>query len=128
MLNSQTEDNGYFPEDLIKKELLNRINSGKQSLEDHELIVYFPLPRRLMTKEQLFAKFNLYVFDQKNPNDVYLGSEKLQRDLHCDTKLLHLFRTFAMHNSSYHFIVLTPEANVDRVKRATEEYVSELMK
>ncbi len=120
-----------FPEDSIREELLARVNSGRgKRVRDYEVIVFFDKAyiRDILTKDALLEKFKLFVYDHRNPETVYLTSERLQNQNAYDTHLDHLFQTFCQHRTPKYFFVLCPKEHVEKVNKATEAYVQELLR
>ncbi|MBI5393598.1 HD domain-containing protein [Candidatus Woesearchaeota archaeon] len=119
-----------FLDDFIRKRILEMVNTkNKEKIEDYEIIVYFPHPRKMVPNmQQLYEKFNLYVFEKNDPKKVYHSSNAIKDHTFFDERLEKVFQSFCRAQTSYNFIVLTPEKHVQRVKKATEEYIKELLK
>lgn len=118
---------GEQPEDFIRDQILDRINAGNgKTLENHKIIVYFPYPRKLKTHEQLLADFQLFVVDHRNTSIIYPASTKLQKEKFSDERIENAFKNFCRHQTSSYFMVLCPKEDVERVKKASEEYIATL--
>lgn len=119
----------YTAEDAIRQEILERANAtnGKK-IEDSDVIVFFDYIKDLQSREELLKKFQLFIYDHRNPEQVYVASEQLQKSEQYDKRVDYLFQTFCKHRSPKYFLVLCPKEHVEKVQKATEEYVHGLVK
>ncbi len=145
LLQKLGEIGGDFPEDTIRDEILKRANAGRgkaNKLEDHDVIVYNRVSKGLRTRADFLRKFDIRVFSGRRlrgdtPRSKYESQGPVvynardfvggKDDFH-DEHLDRLFRTFTGHEVSYYFAVLTPKENRERVQRATQDYVADLLK
>jgi hypothetical protein len=102
--------------------------NGQKKLENHDIIVYLPHPRKISTEQDITQKFDLILFDKNDHSKVYHAAERLNDPTNYNESLHHTFRAFAAHQTSHYFLVLAARENVTRVKKATEEYIKELLK
>jgi len=117
------EIQGVFPEDKVKKEILGRVNAGKDvKLEDHEVIVYFRKVRTDPSKTGLVLS-GFWIVDN---DSVYNAKDRLDDpDVH-DQELLRIMDAINNPINYLDFTVLCPAKYEHRVQKASEEYIGNL--
>lgn len=119
----------YTAEDAMQYEILGRANADNgKKIEDHEVIVFFDYVKDLQSREELLKKFKLFVYDHRNPEQIYAAAEHLQNPEHFDKRVDHLFQTFCRHRAPKYFLVLCPKEHIEKVQKATDAYIQELLK
>ncbi len=118
-----------FPEDEIKKGIQESYQKmQKKSIPDHEVIVYFPTPRKMYTKEQMEERFDLHIFQHRDPTIKHHASEILNDPSLFDARLVDCFRAFSRHQTSNYFLVFSPSNQVEEVNAATTDYLKSFSK
>jgi HD superfamily phosphohydrolase len=123
-INTREKDGESFIRDLI----LARVNAGATSLEDHDIIVYFPYPRQRRTLESCKEKFSLHVYNHRDPSLVYnINSYMQESNTNTDSRVESLFSTYCRHQTSRYFTVLASPGNEKIVHEATVETMNDLL-
>ena len=119
---------GKFPHRVIRDDILRRINVGNgEKLAKDQVFVYFRKVKTSRDQTKITKKLNdMWVID--DDGKVYCVAERIDNLTLYDRRLIGLREALARPINKLDFLVVAPKTETIRVKKATEEYLEDLVK
>ncbi len=121
------EEGADFPLDVLRDAIVAEANSGVgEKIQDHEVIAYSPT--KFKTADQWKQKLDMLIYAHKDPSivctlpDMVDGTAELT-----DTRAQDIFYELCKPQSRTYFVVYAAPQHKERVERATEKVIQELM-
>ncbi|MFO8015914.1 MAG: HD domain-containing protein [Candidatus Woesearchaeota archaeon] len=118
------DDSGYFfPEDSVRRGILDVANRSGRRMDEHEILIY---QNRVPAGDALSGKMDLMIYRNNNPSEAVPLSSLMENGSY-DGHAEELVSQMKKPDFSTYFAVYCPKEHAERVRKATENFIQDIM-